>query len=122
MCFIYVLKILIEKNLNKTSNSSFKTEIDGSEIDESFSDPLQVKTFPADRPDQINYIGGQYEEIIDTNESKSVGRIRFDWAIKDDKEVSQFNVIWHSPEESLTLRRSFDPAARSCYIPVTKSK
>lgn len=84
--------------------------------------PLLVKTFAEDRPDQLNYICAQYEEIVDTNDPKSIGRIRVDWAIEDDRDVSQFNVIWYSAEESLTLRRSFDPAARSCYIPVTKSK
>lgn len=99
-----------------------KTEIDANEIDESYSTPLLVKTFSADRPDQVHYAAAQYEEVVDTNEPKSIGRIRIEWAIKEDRDVSQFNVIWFSAEESLTLRRSFDPAARSCYIPVTKSK
>jgi hypothetical protein len=113
------------KNITKKVSDTetlFKTEIDANEIDESYSTPLQVKTFASDKPDQLNYIGAQYEEVVDTNDSKSVGRIRVDWAIKDDKEVSQFNLVWFSAEESLTLRRSFDPAARSCYIPVTRSK
>ncbi len=81
-----------------------------------------MRTFANDKSDQFNYILSQYEEMIDPDEAKSIGRIRVEWNIENDTEVSQFNVIWFSPSESINQRKSLDPTTRQCFIPVTMSK
>ena len=106
----------------ESQNSLFKTEIDISEIDESHSLPLKLKTFSAESPHQINCISAQYEDAIDTNEPSSFGRIRIDWSLNDPSRVTQFNVNWYSVEELISKRKSFDSTNRSCYIPVTKPR
>ncbi len=94
-------------------------EVDMDEIDESSSYPLQVKTFAADKSDQMSYLSGQYEELVDPDEAKSIGRIRVEWSIEDDTGVTQFNVVWFSVSESINQRKSFDSSTRLCYVPVT---
>lgn len=96
--------------------------MDVNEIDESYSKPLQVKLFASDAPDELNMISAQYEECVDLNEPKSLGRIRVEWDIKNTDSLSQFNVNWFSAGESLSQRKSYDTNTRKCYIPVTKSK
>jgi hypothetical protein len=81
-----------------------------------------LKTFSAERPNQINSIIAQYEDSIDTNEPASIGRIRLDWSLNDQTHVTQFNVNWYSVEELISKRKSFDPSIRNCHIPVTKQR
>jgi hypothetical protein len=86
---------------------------------------LQVKTFAIDKPDQLRSISAKYENTIEETEeasdqAKCLGRIRVDWLINDDSDVSQFNLIWLSVQESLTMRKSLDSSSRSCYLPVTR--
>ena len=106
----------------ENQNPLFKAEIDLSEIDESHSRPLKLKTLSAERPNQLSAIVAQYEDAIDENEPSSLGRIRLEWTLNDQRNVKQFNVNWYSVEELMSKRKSFDPSTRSCYIPVTKSK
>lgn len=106
----------------KTLLQQVNKDIDIDEVDESHSLPLQVKTFADDKPDQLSYILGQYEEMVDTDEPKSIGRIRVEWSLEDDTNVAQFNVIWFSVAESINQRKSFDATTRICYIPVTLAK
>ena len=81
-----------------------------------------MKTFAAERPNQISSICAQFDETVDVNEPESIGRIRVDWTLQDQRNVSQFNINWFSAEESLSKRKSFDASIRSCYVPVTKTK
>ena len=106
----------------ESQNPLFKTEIDISEIDESHSLPLKLKTLSAENPHQINNIIAQYEDSPDTNEPSSIGRIRVDWSVNDPSHITQFNVNWYSVEELISKRKSFDSTMRSCYIPVTKQR
>ena len=97
-------------------------EINVDEVDESHSEPLQVKTFASERPDQLSFISAQYEEMLDETESKSIGRIRVEWRLEEDADVAQFNLIWFSAQESINQRKSLDSSTRLAYLPATMSK
>lgn len=97
-------------------------EIDVFEIDESFSNPLQLKMFHNEFDNQLTSMYARFEENGDPSEARTVGRIKVEWELKDSSDVSQFNVNWFSAEESLTQRKSLDSSNRKCYLPVTKSK
>lgn len=100
-----------------------ESEIDINEIDESFSRPLQVKMFQAERDDRLTSLSARYEEGVDPREPRSVGRIKVEWEVRQTGgDVAQLNVNWFSAEESISQRKSLDPTVRKCYIPVTKSK
>lgn len=99
-----------------------ESEIDINEIDESFSNPLQVKTLPFDREDLLSSLNGKFEDVMDTNEPRSVGRIKLEWELRDTSKVKQINVNWLSAEETLTQRKSFDATTSKCHVPVTKQK
>ena len=75
-----------------------------------------------EREDRLTSFSGRYEEGADAREAKSVGRIKVEWELRQNGDVAQFNVNWFSAEESLSQRKSLDPTARKCFIPVTKSK
>ncbi len=117
---IKALTCLPDKELDKLL-PLVDTEPGIEEIDESSSHPLQVKTFAFDKTDQMNYLSGQYEDIVDPDEEKSIGRIRVEWSVEDDSSITQFNVIWFSATESINQRKSVDASTRMCYVPVTAS-
>ena len=119
---IVIVALTCLSQVIENQNPLIKTEIDISEIDESHSLPLKLKTLSAERPNQLSSIVAQFEDSIDTNEPSSIGRIRLDWNLNDQRNVKQFNVNWYSVEELKSNRKSFDPSIRSCYLPVTKSR
>lgn len=84
--------------------------------------PLQIKLFAADRDDQLNKLWAKFEEVMDTNDPRSVGRIKVEWELRNSSPITQLNVNWFSTEESLSQRKTLDPSARFCFIPVTKPK
>lgn len=99
-----------------------ENEIDINEIDESFSKPLQVKMFQIEHEDGLTSFSAKFEDGVDPYEPRSIGRIKVEWELRNTGTMSQFNINWFSAEESLSQRKSLDPTARKCYIPVTKSK
>ena len=122
---VYNIVVIARTCLTSTlenQNPLIRNEIDNSEIDESHSRPLKLKTFAAEKPNQLNSISAQYEDLVDTSEPASIGRIRLDWNLNDQTNITQFNVNWYSVAELLSKRKSFDPSIRSCHIPVTKSR
>ena len=99
-----------------------QNEIDINEVDESYSKPLQIKMFAADKSNQLRSLMAQFDEEKLENEPSSVGRIKVDWEISNHRDVCQYNIEWHSAEEALSSRKIVGPELRSCYIPVTRAK
>ena len=92
-------------------------------MDESYSKPLQIKMFAADKPNQLKSLMAQFEDEKSEGEAaNSVGRIKVNWEIKEHKDVYQYSLEWHSVEEALSSRKVVGPELRSCYVPVTRSK
>ena len=97
-----------------------ETETEVSQIDESISKPVQITTL--EQTDHLNYFYAEFEDTLDPNEPKSIGRIKLEWEAQNNTIVSQFNAIWLSCAESLSQRRCYDSSTKSCYVPVTRTK
>ncbi|CAF1146406.1 unnamed protein product, partial [Brachionus calyciflorus] len=74
------------------ANQINEEEIDISEIDESFSEPLQITTFSDTNETYLISFKGKFEKIMETNEPNSIGRIRLDWDIPKITNIGQLNI------------------------------
>ena len=122
LCYNRVTDLQDSIGFNMAAVTFLKNKVEENDQVRLFSDvslKYKEKTFAGDRADQISYLLGQYEDMVDVDEAKSLGRIRVEGALEDDRNVTQFNVIWFSVSESINQRKSVDSSTRVCYVPVT---
>ena len=94
-----------------------ENEVDSGEIDESPSEALKVTTLKS--TDNLDLVNVEFQDIYDTTEPKSTGRIKLAWEVKDTSIIDKFNAMLISP---LKQKRSYDSSVKFCYIPVKEPR
>lgn len=90
-----------------------------SEIDESYSKPLQVKIPPENELDKLTNICAKFEPIKGDD---TTGQIKLKWDTIDTKHISQFNASWFFLKDSIYYKKSLDSTSSCCIVPVKAQK
>lgn len=120
---IVALTCLSSSAVRTDKQGGTESEVDINEIDESYSEPLQVKIFHAEKENQLHFISGQYESIstkedVPVDGKASNGRIVVEWASRSTKGINGYNLHWYTPNDSKVHNVTCDSNTGRAYIPV----